>query len=481
MLFLKKTSQQKKVFLKTAVITAIAASVIAFSNGPVVLASTSRLTTVYYVYINNTYIGTVSDKLVVKQLIAEKVDNLKGSYKGVDLNLGPDVQYIAEQVFHSSANNQEAIRNLENTVQLQAESTAIVIDGKPVVYLNNKNSADEVMKKLKLQYVSEDLLNELAARKEVADNPSAPLKENESRLIDVRLSKEVSLVEEKVSPDKIISTDEAVTFLQKGTLEEKKYSVQEGDVLGSVANNNGLKLADLLVLNPGLTDNSLLKIGQELNITALKPFIDVIVEKELNQKEEIPFQNEVINDESLPKGETREKQAGINGLQTVSYKTLEQDGVTVKKDIINQQIQQQPVSHIVVKGTKVIPSRGEGRFAWPTVGGYISSPMGYRWGKLHKGIDIARPSDKTIKAADNGVVVSAGWGGSFGNKIVIDHQNGFTTIYGHLSSIGVHAGQTVSQGSAIGVMGATGDATGVHLHFEVYKNGELQNPLNYLK
>jgi hypothetical protein len=110
-----------------------------------------------------------------------------------------------------------------------------------------------------------------------------------------------------------------------------------------------LKLADLLVLNPGLTDNSLLKVGQELNITALKPFIDVIVEKELNQKEEIPFQNEVINDESLPKGETREKQAGINGLQTVSYKTLEQDGVTVKKDIINQQIQQQPVSHIVVK------------------------------------------------------------------------------------------------------------------------------------
>jgi murein DD-endopeptidase MepM/ murein hydrolase activator NlpD len=482
MLFLKKTSQQKKVFLKTAVITAIAASVIAFSNGPVVLASTSRLTTVYYVYINNTYIGTVSDKLVVKQLIAEKVDNLKESYKGVDLNLGPDVQYIAEQVFHSTANNQEAIKNLENTVQLQAESTAIVIDGKPVVYLNNKNSADEVMKKLKLQYVSEDLLNELAARKEVADTPSAPLlKENESRLIDVRLSKEVSLVEEKVSPDKIISTDEAVTLLQKGTLEEKKYSVQEGDVLGSVANNNGLKLADLLVLNPGLTDNSLLKVGQELNITALKPFIDVIVEKELNQKEEIPFQSEVINDESLPKGETKEKQAGINGLQTVSYKTLEQDGVTVKKDIINQQIQQQPVSHIVIKGTKVIPSRGEGRFAWPTVGGYISSPMGYRWGKLHKGIDIARPSDKTIKAADNGVVVSAGWGGSFGNKIVIDHQNGFTTIYGHLSSIGVHAGQTVSQGSAIGVMGATGDATGVHLHFEVYKNGALENPLNYLK
>ena len=122
----------------------------------------------------------------------------------------------------------------------------------------------------------------------------------------------------------------------------------------------------------------------------------------------------------------------------------------------------------------MIPSRGEGRFAWPTVGGYISSPMGYRWGKMHKGIDIARPSNRTIKAADNGVVVFAGWdSGGYGNKIIIDHRNGFRTLYAHMSSLKVSVGQTVSKGSAIGIMGATGDATGVHLHFEVYKNGGL--------
>jgi murein DD-endopeptidase MepM/ murein hydrolase activator NlpD len=79
------------------------------------------------------------------------------------------------------------------------------------------------------------------------------------------------------------------------------------------------------------------------------------------------------------------------------------------------------------------------------------------------------------------VVVSAGWGGGYGNKIVIDHQNGYRTLYGHMSSLKVSVGQTVSKGSAIGVMGATGDATGVHLHFEVYKNGSLVNPLSYLR
>ena len=147
----------------------------------------------------------------------------------------------------------------------------------------------------------------------------------------------------------------------------------------------------------------------------------------------------------------------------------------------NVTILEQPVNHIVIKGTKVIPSRGEGSFAWPTVGGYISSKQGPRWGKMHKGIDIARPSNRTIKAADNGVVVSAGWGGGYGNKIVIDHQNGFRTLYGHMSSLKVKVGQTVSKGSAIGIMGATGDATGVHLHFEVYKNGSLVNPLSYLR
>lgn len=100
---------------------------------------------------------------------------------------------------------------------------------------------------------------------------------------------------------------------------------------------------------------------------------------------------------------------------------------------------------------------------------------------MHKGIDIARPSDRTIKAADNGTVVSAGNdGGGYGNKIVIDHNNGFRTVYAHLDSISVSVGQTVSKGSKIGIMGSTGDSTGVHLHFEVYKNGKMQNPLKYI-
>jgi len=133
-----------------------------------------------------------------------------------------------------------------------------------------------------------------------------------------------------------------------------------------------------------------------------------------------------------------------------------------------------------VVGTKVVSSRGTGEFTWPTVGGYISSGMGQRWGTTHRGIDIARPSNYNILASDNGVVVSAGVSGSYGNRIVINHNNGYTTLYGHLSSIKVSVGQVVEKGSVIGIMGSTGNSTGTHLHFEVEKNGELVNPLSYV-
>jgi murein DD-endopeptidase MepM/ murein hydrolase activator NlpD len=467
--------------IKIAITTTVAALAIGFSGGPIALAENSSLTTVYHVYFNDTFVGTVSDKGTIKELISEKSKEIEKSYKNMNLELGTQITYIPEQVFHSTADNKETIKNLENVAYTQAKSAAIVIDGKPVVYLNNQDTAKEVVKKLELKFVTEEQLKSIEAKDASANAPQPPLKENESRLLDVRLSKKVSIEEKNIEPTKILTADQAVSFLEKGTLEEQKYKVQDGDVLGSIANIHGLTLKQILALNPNLTEDTVLKLDQEINITVPKPFLEVIVEKEVNLKEAIPYQTQVINDSSLPKGENREKQQGTNGLQSATYRMTLQNGQAVKKEVIAKTILQNPTNHIVVKGTKVIPSRGDGTFSWPAVGGYVSSQMGFRWGKMHKGIDIARPSGYTIKAADNGVVVSAGWDGSYGNKIVINHQNGYRTVYGHLSSISVSVGQTVAQGAAIGVMGATGDATGVHLHFEMYKNGALTNPIGHLR
>jgi murein DD-endopeptidase MepM/ murein hydrolase activator NlpD len=128
------------------------------------------------------------------------------------------------------------------------------------------------------------------------------------------------------------------------------------------------------------------------------------------------------------------------------------------------------------------PSGANGRlgFAWPTLSHRINSPYGPRWGGFHTGIDIWCPTGNPIFASKAGKVIFAGWEGGYGNTVVIDHGGGFSTLYAHQTRYYVHEGQIVAQHLRIGACGATGNATGAHLHFEVRVNGNPQNPMNYL-
>jgi murein DD-endopeptidase MepM/ murein hydrolase activator NlpD len=116
---------------------------------------------------------------------------------------------------------------------------------------------------------------------------------------------------------------------------------------------------------------------------------------------------------------------------------------------------------------------------WP-VQGPVTSGFGWRWGRMHEGIDIAVPSGTPVVAAASGTVITAGWLGGYGNLVVIDHGNGLATAYGHNSSIPVGVGQSVAQGQVIAYSGSTGHSTGPHVHFEVRVNGSAVDPLIYL-
>ncbi|KXK07724.1 MAG: Murein DD-endopeptidase MepM [Microgenomates bacterium OLB22] len=121
--------------------------------------------------------------------------------------------------------------------------------------------------------------------------------------------------------------------------------------------------------------------------------------------------------------------------------------------------------------------QGSGTFIWPTSGGVSQYPIWY-----HMALDIANRSLPPVLASDTGSVSYAGCiSGGYGCHIIIAHGNGFSTLYGHLSRIDVSVGQGVGRGQTIGQMGSTGRSTGPHLHFEIRKNGALQNPLGYLK
>jgi murein DD-endopeptidase MepM/ murein hydrolase activator NlpD len=118
-------------------------------------------------------------------------------------------------------------------------------------------------------------------------------------------------------------------------------------------------------------------------------------------------------------------------------------------------------------------------FVWP-VSAPITSPFGWRWGRMHEGIDLGAAYGSPIAAAAAGVVIYAGWEGGYGNLVVIDHGGGLATAYGHQSRIAVSLGESVAQGQIIGYVGSTGHSTGPHLHFEVRVNGEAVDPLGYL-
>ena len=120
-------------------------------------------------------------------------------------------------------------------------------------------------------------------------------------------------------------------------------------------------------------------------------------------------------------------------------------------------------------------------FTWPAAG-TLTSRFGRRWGRMHKGIDIAGPIGTPINAAADGIVTVAGWkSGGYGNLVEIRHADGTTTRYGHNSQISVSIGQTVRQGEQVARMGSTGRSTGSHLHFEIRPSGgSAVNPIAHL-
>ncbi len=142
----------------------------------------------------------------------------------------------------------------------------------------------------------------------------------------------------------------------------------------------------------------------------------------------------------------------------------------------------------IIKNMKLAEKYVGGEMMWPGGGYYkISSPFGYRihpilkTKKLHTGIDIAIPYGKPISAAQSGTVVYAGWMGGYGKAILIDHGGGYATLYAHNSKLVVKKGETVEKGEKISECGSTGQSTGAHLHFEVRKDGDYVDPLEYVK
>ena len=210
----------------------------------------------------------------------------------------------------------------------------------------------------------------------------------------------------------------------------------------------------------------------------------------VTEQKAVKFKELTEKTDDLYEGQIKVKQEGKKGLKEVTKKITKENGKVVKEDVIGETVLREAEPEITLTGTKENPSvyqisrggthQGTGQLAKPLDSLRITSEFGPRWGSTHLGVDFGMTLGSSIYAADGGTVTFAGWCGSYGNLIKVDHGNGLMTYYAHCSQLLVSQGQTVQKGETIAKVGSTGHSTGPHLHFEVRVNGQNVNPLDYL-
>lgn len=275
-----------------------------------------------------------------------------------------------------------------------------------------------------------------------------------------------------LAPSAVLSAATSVEEMETATLisdkpraETIEYEVQPGDTVSKIAEKFGVSIDTIRWAND-LSSIKAIKTGQKLKILPVSGIVHKVKHGEtiysIAKRYSVDAQgivnwpyNSYANDETFA--------------LAVGQVLIVPDGVMPKETPWAPRPQYAAIPQAGTVG-------GTGAFAWPASGRLT---QGFRW--YHKGIDIANNTAPAILAADSGTVAFTGWRSGYGQTVIIDHGNGFSTLYAHLSQIYVGTGQGISQGQALGKMGATGRATGIHLHFEIRKTGVAQDPMGYLK
>lgn len=231
---------------------------------------------------------------------------------------------------------------------------------------------------------------------------------------------------------------------------------------------------DSLVAQTSLTDD----LGTLYS--DLAPRLDVTSTRAVTYTETIPYETITQENDQLDQTYRATLQEGSAGEAVVTAEIQTVDGQEHGRTILARTVLSEATDEIVEVGTRNV-GIGTGEFDLPVYGYTFTSGFKWRWGKLHSGVDLAVAEGTPVYAADNGkVIVAEDSGNGYGNYIIIDHQNGFKTLYGHNSELLVSVGDIVAKGDKIALSGNTGNSTGPHLHFEIHVNDEKVDPQQYL-
>jgi len=455
---------------------------------------------VYRVYLDGESIGLIYSKQELEEHINKEEEAIKKQYN-VDKVYIPNNLDIVKEITYN-----EKIESVPVIYDKMKDKTAFTIKGYKITIKGVEEFTEEgtvmtddvVVYVLDKQVFVDSITDTIGAFVEEEDyekfiNKKQPeIKDTGEIIEDVYLQNDILIKEDNISIKEqiFLNSDDLSKYLLFGTLEEQqKYTVKAGDTIESVSFNNKLSVGEFLIANEQFDSaDNLLYAGQEVTLGIIKPAVKVVEEEYTVAIEESHFDTIYEDDDNLAIGIEIVKQNGVDGLVKVHRRITSINGDIMKVDPLSTEIIKPSVSKIIIRGKKYISGVGNPKvWYWPTAKPYIiSSPYGWRWGKMHEGLDITGTGlGSPIYAANNGVVVEAGYTNMNGNYIILNHNNGYYSVYAHMQVLNVKKGQIVEGGQKMGTMGSTGYSTGPHLHFGIFygypfrSSSTSQNPMRF--
>lgn len=282
---------------------------------------------------------------------------------------------------------------------------------------------------------------------------------------------------------------DVISLLTSSKEKKQVLFAKEGQTVLDIIHEYGMDLDEFNELNPSAEKG--IRTGQLLYVVKHENYLPIKYVREMETLSFIDYQTIEVETSSLNVGSRVTLVKGERGEKKSNIEITYVDGIESGRKVIDSTVIKNPVVETIGIGTYSAcpdnpdtvyfgyPLTGSGEMGWPVDGGWVSDS--FISDRNHKGLDIAAPENTEIYAAQDGVVVSAGWNsGGYGNVVMIEHENGYATVYAHMINVYAVEGQQVSKGQLIGFVGNTGNSFGDHCHFEVRHQGICLDPTLFL-
>jgi murein DD-endopeptidase MepM/ murein hydrolase activator NlpD len=434
---------------------------------------------IYKVYNGDQLIGVLSSRAVLKPFLAQVyAEDYEADYPASEAALGQDV-YVEEEASYFVYENvdDEILAYLRENHLFSLAATAVEFsDDSGVyaeIYVSDIQLYEEAMREFLTLFVSQE---DLARLSEGQTTPQ--LDTYGSQVTAVSISQTITTKETYADPASILTDKNSILdYLEYGDNTEREYyTVEKYDTVAGVGSkNNGLSATQVMNINRDKISSvdQVLEEGETLCVTYFTSPIDVVVTEQSMRQETIFPETIYQEDSSLREGYSYVEQEGINGSKNTLYSERWINGVLISGTEISSVDTLQPVNEIVRVGTLVIPGVGTGTFRWPVDNAHISCGWGCYYG--HEAVDVQNYYDRwgPIYAADRGVIETIDYDGISGNYVIINHNNGYYSYYGHMITPSpLSEGDVVDKGDQIGMIGMTGRATGPHVHFFIFTRND---------